>query len=289
MAFNRPDYLEAVLKSLVGQIDSELDRRPITLFQDGSVNRFSDQRRAREEDIIRCEQLFRDYLPFGVVHSSPDNLGIALNFERAEQYVFEELDAEAAIFLEDDLILSPHYINTLDHLIEVALHDERIGHVAVYGHHRARLSQQITCPDAYVLLEHNWAFGLTRRQWLRNKAYVDPYLEIVRNCDYQARDAKAIHKLYASWGMGCPGDSQDVTKTMACCLTRAVKLNTTACLGKYIGAKGIHMKQEWYDRLGYADTELYPRAVTTFKELSDDCYERIFKVQMRWATEKPCC
>jgi hypothetical protein len=289
MSFNRPDYLEAVLQTLVRQVDADLDQRPIALFQDGCVNPFSAQRRAREEDVIRCEKLFREYLPSGAVHSSPDNLGIALNFERAEEHVFEELDAEAAIFLEDDLILSPHYINSLDHLIAVALNDERIGHVAVYGHHRTALPQQMTSPDAYVLLEHNWAFGLTRRQWLRNKAYVDPYLDIVRNCDYQTRDAGAIHKLYASWGMGCPGDSQDVTKTIACCLTGAVKLNTMACLGKYIGAQGIHMKQEWYDRLGYANTELYPCAITAFKELSDDCYEQIFKVQMRWATEKPCC
>ena len=258
MSLNRPNYLEAVLQSLARQIDAELDKRPIALFQDGSVNPFSEQRRARDEDIICCEKLFRDHFPFGAVHSSPDNLGIALNFERAEQHAFEELNGEAAIFLEDDLILSPHYINSLDHLIEVGLNDDRIGHVAVYGHHRTALSQQMTFPDAYVLLEHNWAFGLTRRQWLRSKAYVDACLEIVRNCDYQSRDAKAIHKLYASWGMGCPGDSQDVTKTIACCLTGAAKLNTTTCLGKYIGANGIHMKQEWYDRLGYANTELYP-------------------------------
>ena len=262
--------------------------RPIALFQDGSVNPFSGQRRAREEDITCCEKLFREYLPTGVVHSSRDNLGIALNFERAEKYVFEELSADAAIFLEDDLVLSPHYISSLDHLIGVALNDERIGHVAAYGHHRTALSQQMTCPDAYVLLEHNWAFGLTRRQWLKNKPYVGAYLDIVRNCDYQTRDAATIHRLYASWGMGCPGDSQDVTKTIACCLTGAVKLNTTACLGKYIGAKGIHMKQEWYDRLGYGNTELYPDAITTFKELSAECYDQIFKVQMRWATEKQC-
>ena len=158
----------------------------------------------------------------------------------------------------------------------------------MYGDHRTALSDQMKSPEAYVLLEHNWGFGLTRRQWLRNKVYVDVYLDIIRNCDYQTRDAAAIHKLYASWGMGCPGDSQDVTKTIACCLTGAAKLNTTACLGKYIGAEGIHMKQEWYDCLGYANTELYPSAVTTFKELSEDCYEQIFKKQMGWATANPC-
>jgi hypothetical protein len=287
MSFNRPDYLEAVLQTLVRQVDAYLDQRPIALFQDGCVNPFSEQRRAREEDVIRCEKLFREYVPSGAVHSSPDNLGIALNFERAEEHVFEELDAEAAIFLEDDLILSPHYINSLDHLISVAVANDRIGHVAVYGDHRTALSEQMTSPDAYVLLEHNWAFGLTRRQWVKNKLYVDPYLNIIRNTDYTLRDNDAIRKLYASWGMGPPGNSQDVTKTLACCLTGAVKLNTQACLGKYIGAKGIHMNQQWYDRLGYANTELYPRPITVFEDLSDERYQQIFSAQMQWATGKP--
>lgn len=287
MSFNRPDYLEAVLKTLVRQADAELVQRPIALFQDGSMNPFSGQRRAREEDITRCEKLFREYLPTGVVHSSRDNLGIALNFERAEKYVFEELSADAAIFLEDDLVLSPHYINSLDHLIGVALNDERIGHVAVYGDHRAGLSQQMKSPEAYVLLEHNWGFGLTRRQWARNRQYVDQYLNIVKNCDYTLRDNNAIRNLYEAWHMRPPGNSQDVTKTLACCVTGAVKLNTNACLGKYIGAKGIHMNQQWYDRLGYANTELYPSALTAFEALSDEAYRQIFSAQMQWATGRP--
>jgi hypothetical protein len=84
-----------------------------------------------------------------------------------------------------------------------------------------------------------------------------------------------------------PGNSQDVTKTLACCLTGAVKLNTKACLGKYIGAKGIHMNQQWYDRLGYANTEVYPGAITEFRELDDQYHRQIFGLQMQWATGKP--
>jgi hypothetical protein len=287
MSFNRPDYLEAVLQTLVEQIGADLDQRPITLFQDGWLNPFSKAKRAREGDVRRCEQLFRQYLPAGTVYLSPYNLGIALNFERAETHAFEVLDAEAAIFLEDDLLLSPHYINSLDHLIGVALHDERIGHVAVYGDHHTALPDQMTSPEGYVLLEHNWGFGLTRRQWSRNKFYVEPYLNIVRNCDYIFRNDDAIRELYASWGMDPTGNSQDVTKTLACCLTGSVKLNTNACLGKYIGAEGIHMNQEWYDSLGYANTELYPAPLTAFGELSDECYRQIFSAQMNWATGKP--
>lgn len=143
-------------------------------------------------------------------------------------------------------------------------------------------------PNKFILLEHNWGFGLTKRQWIRNKPYVDTYLDVVRRYDYRSRDAKLIHELFATWGLGCPGDSQDVAKTLACCLTGSVKLNTQACLGKYIGATGLHMKQGDYDKLGYESTEIFAGPITDFPELSARTYDEIFKIQMRWATEKPC-
>jgi len=47
------------------------------------------------------------------------------------------------------------------------------------------------------------------------------------------------------------------------------------------------MNQQWYDRLGCANTELYPRPITVFEDLSDERYQQIFSAQMQWATGKP--
>jgi hypothetical protein len=38
MSFNRPHYLEPVLKALSEQVDCRISKRPIFLFQDGAVN-----------------------------------------------------------------------------------------------------------------------------------------------------------------------------------------------------------------------------------------------------------
>lgn len=288
MSFNRPQYLEPVLQSLSAQADCRITERVVALFQDGAVNRISGNSYAEQKDIDACVQLFQRHFPLGTIFRSSENLGVSLNFERAENYVFDTLKAEAAIFLEDDLVLSPFYITSLERVLTFALSDERVGYVAVYGHHRTPLTLQHENPGKFVLLEHNWGFGLTRRQWMRNKAYVDPYLDLVRQFDYKFRDATRIHELFATWGLGCPGDSQDVAKTLACCLTGAVKLNTQACLGKYIGVTGLHMKAEWYHRLGYEQTEMFPSPVTDLEPLSSVTYNEIFQAQMQWATEKPC-
>jgi uncharacterized protein (TIGR02444 family) len=138
-----------------------------------------------------------------------------------------------------------------------------------------------------VLLEHNWGFGLTRRQWLRNKPFVDDYLKLIRRVDYHARDGLAISRLFASWGLGCPGDSQDCAKSLACCATGAAKINIRACLGKYIGATGIHMEQRWYDEIGYAKVECFDEPLPHFPALSPERYGDIIKVQQQWATEMP--
>ena len=288
MSFDRPDYLRQVLDSLRAQRDARLDEREIVLFQDGARNVASGMERALAADIDACVAAFEAAFPGRPIERSPVNLGVALNFERAENHVFDRMEADAAIFLEDDLLLEPRYLATLERLIALARHDKRIGYVAAYGHHWVPLAEQRRQPARYVLLEHNWGFALMRRQWLRNKPYVDAYLSIVRDLDYRTRPRREIHRLYRSWDMGCPGDSQDVTKTLACCLTGAVKINTTACLGRYIGEQGLHMNPAEFARRKYQHTEIFSDELPDFPPLCESAYDRIFAPQHRWAVEKPC-
>ena len=286
MSFDRPHYLEAVLKGLVAQLNCDLANRSISLFQDGAVNAISGEQRGDQKDVDACAQLFRQYFPDGNVLQSSTNLGTALNFDRAEKYVFETLGANAAIFFEDDLEITPHYVFSLDHLLMHALADERVGYVAVYGYHRTPLGEQRQAPGKLIPLQHNWGFGLTKRQWQKTREYTDAYLDVVSANDYRSRDAARVRELFASWKLGYPGSSQDIAKTLACCLTGAVKLNIQACLGKYLGATGVHMTKEMYEQLGYEATEMYPDPVAEFEELTSERYDTIFNLQMEWATAK---
>ena len=116
VSFNRPQFLEPVLRSLKGQRPRDRMNREIHLFQDGAVNRYSRIRYAGDVDIDGSIDLFRRLFPEGTVHASPDNIGICENFRRAERYVFEERGFACAYFLEDDLVLSPAYLNMMDRI-----------------------------------------------------------------------------------------------------------------------------------------------------------------------------
>src|SRR5690349_4100200 len=114
MAFNRPKYLRRVLVSLRQQRGVDLTNRQVLLFQDGAINPFSGRRGASDDEVKESVAVFRELFPTSEVHASPVNLGIALNFDRAEQKVFHEFGAPIAYFFEDDLELGPYYVKSLD-------------------------------------------------------------------------------------------------------------------------------------------------------------------------------
>ena len=142
LSFNRPDYLVQVLDSLKAQPDG-LQGREIALFQDGPISPSTGRAQCDPEDCKRNIELFRTRFPHGRVFDSKTNLGIALNIDRAERFVFETLGAEAGMFFEDDMVLSPFYLTVLERLIDLAKADERIGYVAAFGNFQATRDRQL--------------------------------------------------------------------------------------------------------------------------------------------------
>ncbi len=268
-----------MLRSLAAQRSADLDRRSIWLFQDGSRNPFSGVVRGDPAKIEHNILLFRHYFPDGLVHEAAQNLGVALNFDRAERYAFEDRSDAACIFLEDDLVLSPHYIATLDRMLALALDDQRIGYVSACGDHRTTLDQQRRDPGRFIVMQGNWGFGLTRAQWLRNQPFVDQYLDLVRGVDYRLRRNRPIFDLYTQWGMQRAVSSQDRMKVIASCLTGGLRLNTTACLGQYIGRKGVHCTEAMFLRAGYDTTVVYPDGPFRLAALTDGDHARLLAAQ----------
>ncbi len=269
LSFNRPAYLEQVLRSVAAQ--PGIERRPIAIFQDGAVNIFSRTRKASDAEIEANVALCRAILPHAILMPSPINLGVAMNFDRAERFMMGRVgyDAEAAVFLEDDLVLGPHYLEELDQMIAFALADPRIGYVTAYGIKRATEAQQRQFCRGVQPMGHNWAFGLTKRCWLAIRPWVRQYMEIVRNVDYRQRDVAEIEALHRSWGFRPGPTSQDTVKQYACLLAGIMRLNTYACFGRYIGAVGEHFTNDEFRSGGYDDVWLYPERVQLATPHSD--------------------
>lgn len=262
MSFNRPDLLAEVLGSLKTQT-IKVEPSTIHLFQDGAPSK------SNNELQMKCVDVFRSIFPEGNIHFSEVNLGVALNFERAETLFFDKLKTDYAIFFEDDLVLSPHYLAALDQMIQFALQDDRIAYVSAYGNHKAPLADQQARAGDTIPMGHKWGFALTRRQWLRQKPIIDKYLDIVRQRPYSGRDNQAIRALFESLGYTSPGTSQDAAKDVASLVLGTTKLNTFACFGKNVGAVGLHSNPEFYEKEGFGKTELLDREPQINRPSSD--------------------
>ena len=264
LAFTRCDYLERTLASLAQQDDGALAGREIHLFQDGMVNAISGTQYASPEVTAKNIANFSRLFPAGHVHVQEQNLGIAWHFDFIERYFFESRGFEAAMFLEDDLILSPKYLSIMDRLIGEALRNEQIGYVAAYGDHRASLADQRKNLSTITRMDHKWAFALTRRQWLRQRPLVQEYLQAISHMDYNKRDESVVIDWFLTKRILPRGTSQDGIKDAAMYMSGAVKLMTYACYGKYIGKVGVHSTDAIYERMGFGRTEICPDAAADY-------------------------
>lgn len=257
LAFDRPDLLEQVLVSLAAQQPAVQPGR-VHLMLDGAYCQHRDALVADPALLDRAALIFRRLFPAGQVHRAAGNLGVAFNYDRAERFAFDALDAEVAYFLEDDLVLSPHYLATLDRLAALALRDVRLGYVAAYGDHRLDLAQQqARCADLRPM-EHVWGYALTRRHWRERQPLWQGYLDLLSGHNYRDRPHRLILEHWWRQGSGATVSSQDGAKVACAQALGRLRLCTVAVLGRNIGETGLHCTPEDFRAGGYHQTQMFP-------------------------------
>ncbi|WP_395447297.1 hypothetical protein ACHMW7_20235 [Aminobacter sp. UC22_36] len=254
LSFDRPHYLRRTLHSLRSQI-SEADR--VILFQDGSWNGWSHRNKGEPRDIGQCVSIFQRIIPWGEVQQAPENLGIALNYERAERHLFEDISAEKALFLEDDLVLSPNYLGVIQQLLAIAERDHRIGYVSAYGNLWASQSEQQARSHELIPMHENWGAATTRRAWLAERQFRQAYLALVESCDYSERDHAAIKEFYARRGWTSGTTSQDAARWIACLERGEVRISSFACHARYIGEHGEHFTPRQFKASKLGNTVMF--------------------------------
>jgi hypothetical protein len=254
LSFDRPHYLQQVLLSLQPQVDRQ---DCIILFQDGAWNPFSRQFKANPDAIAECIRLFRTIFPSGIVAASDCNFGIAQNYERAEQEIFGRMEAPYGLFLEDDLVLSPNYLNVTRMLLDLAKRDKRIAYVSAYGNFWASLQDQEAQKRKLIHMHENWGFAMTRNAWLAERPFRLEYLRLLEGIDYTLRDPRAIIQFYARRGWKTSISSQDAARWIASAELGKVRLTTFPCHARYIGAVGLHSTKETYAKAQFAGATFF--------------------------------
>tara|TARA_R100000995_G_C3481708_1_gene124313 strand:+ start:173 stop:1033 length:861 start_codon:yes stop_codon:yes gene_type:complete len=237
MSFNRPHYFEQVLQSINQQTDKDVD---FHLFQDGPLNKYSYRRCGNSSDINKCVELYNYYITDGQVHRHSTNVGIAENFNFAEELLFNGLNYDYVLFLEDDLVLSPWYISIIKKMLK-AYDGTNVGMVCAYGDHNISLDAQFKYPNMIKSIDHLWGYATTKESWQKRKPYYDEYFNtFIKGKDYVMRDHNKIFKWYNEIGFNTLATSQDAARTIAMIRAGQVGVSTVTNNGEYIGKVGQH-------------------------------------------------
>lgn len=273
MSFDRPFYLERLLQTVRCQQPFRNLKADFFLFQDGNTSALTGAVFAEQEALKQSQRCFEDYLPDGRILASPDNLGVALNFDRAERSIYEELDYLAAIFLEDDLLLQPQYFRIMEELLELAEGRSDIGMVSARGYRNATplAEQRRRATEIRLMDEHNWGFGMHREAWRARAEVLQPYLDLLSEVDYRERDLgeskQRLHALQKSFSRHGRGylTSQDSMKNMAFELLGRHRITTFTNNARYIGKFGLHSNAEKFAARGHHDVVLYDSVTEGFE------------------------
>lgn len=278
LAFNRADYLRSALTSIRESMDFTGVACDVHLFQDGGYSAYDEEYVCAEALIDENRKVFNSIFPEGSIHESSVNLGVAKNFDRAERFVFETMESPYAFFFEDDMVVDRFYLQAMRDLGSYAAGNERIGMFAAYGFSvRTPLDEQHKRRRMLAHMNHNWAFGVSRRFWKERQPFVDEYLETISDVDYRKKylRGRQIERLQRKLGFRCNVISQDMYKTLVTARLGAVRLTTFPNRARYIGEQGLHTTPDVFNTAGYAETIMYTEEYEGFDEINDSDLDKI--------------
>lgn len=288
ITYSRAQYFELVFSSILNQRINGVrisDLYDIYVFHDGLANDGGADTAKSHAAIARLVEAKSNAVTYV---GQSKNLGIALHFDYIERFLFEQKGYGYGFFFEDDLLLAPGHMQTLSLLRERFGDDERVGMIAANStgaFHSIEVQKQNQA--AYLPMDHNWAFGLSREFWRRRQPFVDLYLKFVRDIRYKDRPTQAILKWLDRCGLHARASSQDYIKQCATAIAGGVRISTFPNYGLYIGREGVHCTPELFSKMGFSESQVYPHPIDKAADLSASAYAEIFGKQLRIHLKNP--
>ena len=279
LLFNRPDYARQMLESLKTQ-SARVDHARLTIHVDGYVNS-RDQARGLPDQTTLVAQLAREAFPTARILVSEFNVGIAAAYELVEEHVFADEDAHWGVFLEEDFVLYPTYLQTLTHMIDECSERVDVAMVSATGDTAQGLSAQPESSpamdepsDDLAAMGHSWAYALRREHAIERRPFLSAYLHAVRQGPYWMRDNQAIWRACALAGFFPMGSSQDYVKRAVMLKLGRVALTTARAHGFYVGQEGEHFTPDAFRQHGYDAIPERPRSARFNRDNLDACVAR---------------
>lgn len=251
-AYNRPNYLDSVLKSLFQCED--LDSWDIKYIQDGPTH--------EPTKTIAMKHITNYSKPIETLFY-PKNAGIGVVQHDALREAFIEKGYDKVLHLEDDLVISKTYLKTIENLLDITDSDPTIATVS--GNHKnikldeskkylMNTTEPLVCYPIGTI--HSWGFGISRTKFMR---VADLYKQAVdllyRGILYGKRVNSKILEQRKSLGLAYDRvTSQD--STLKLCFIKSGMPNMIYPIRRHsmpIGRIGTHSTNSVFTKYGFDD------------------------------------
>jgi hypothetical protein len=270
LGFNRVDYFGQTLAAL--QANEAAHDCDLHVYLDGGE-------KARQEEIVALVKASTFENVNYVLRES--NWGIGRHLIDARRTLFDELNYDRVILLEDDMILAPSYIQTVLDLSQWSQKFCDVGTVMAYNINSDSLQQQQSQQEQVIATNrHFWGYVLTRDVWQIIKPIVyDFEKKYLMNTSYAKRSHFRIRWMFMrSWmskkrqtrsGTRMVPDeclaapfpkiprksptSQDAITALALWHHGFARITTRVSRAQYIGVEGFSFSPEVYAQMGFED------------------------------------
>jgi hypothetical protein len=270
LGFNRVDYFAQTLAAL--QANEAAHECDLHVYIDGGE-------KARQEEIVALVKASTFENVNYVLRDR--NWGIGRHLIDARRTLFDELNYDRVILLEDDMILAPSYIQTVLDLSQWSQQFCDVGTVMAYNINGDSLEQQQSQLDHVIATNrHFWGYVLTKDVWQIIKPIVyDFEKKYLMKTSYAKRSHFRIRWMFMrSWmskkrqtrsGKRMVPDeclsapfpkiprksptSQDAITALALWHHGFTRITTRVSRAQYIGVEGFSFSPEVYAKMGFED------------------------------------
>ncbi|MBT5255330.1 MAG: glycosyltransferase family 2 protein [Euryarchaeota archaeon] len=270
LGFNRVDYFGQTLAAL--QANDAAHDCDLHVYLDGGA-------KAKQDEIVALVKASTFENVNYVLRDK--NWGIGRHLIDARRTLFDELNYERVILLEDDMILAPSYIQTVLDLSKWSQQYCDVGTVMAYNINADSLEQQQSQHQHVIATNrHFWGYVLTRDVWQIIKPIVydfeSKYLMktsyakrshfrirwmFMRSWMSKKRQARSGKRMVPEECLSAPfpkiprksPTSQDAITALALWHHGFTRITTRVSRAQYIGVEGFSFSPEVYAQMGFED------------------------------------
>jgi hypothetical protein len=187
LANDRPDYFKQVVQTLAKNPEIKAGM-PVFAFLDLPL----------EQEFLNCQrvqtEILNELIPNAVVIWRKVNFGCGRNLIDARKQLFDHLGFEYVFMFEDDMIVSPDYMDTCIRLMRWCQRFyDNVGAVQAWNPCRHSTDWKLKASNLVrPTFENLWGYLMSKRAWDAIKAQMYTYTNLFLGGDYRLRPHKSI-------------------------------------------------------------------------------------------------